>query len=113
MARTRSFAGQFPTRLDVAAGDVVDMVREVATGGERLDAYLEHSGIGRRPSIGVVVQAMVDASAAGIAFSRNPLTGLAEVVVEAVPGRGQALADDGVTPERWVRRWGEFTIDAA
>ncbi len=106
---TRSFAGQFPTRLDVAAGDVVATVREIATGGERVDSYLEHSGISSLPSIGVVVQAMVDASAAGVAFSRNPLTGLAEVVVEAVPGGGQALADDGVTPERWVRRWGEFT----
>ncbi len=108
--QTRSFAGQFPVRLDVPAGDVVARVREVATGGERVDAYLEHSGISRLPSIGVVVQAMVDPITAGVAFSRNPLTGLAEVVVEAVPGGGQALADDGVTPERWVRRWGEFTM---
>ena len=106
---TRSFAGQFPTRLDVAAVDVVAMVREVATGGGRVDAYVEHSGISKRPSVGVVVQAMVRASAAGVAFSRNPLTGLSEVVVEAVPGVGQSLADDGVIPDRWVRRWGEFT----
>jgi pyruvate,water dikinase len=107
----QSYAGQLSTRLDVAASDVVVAIREVAADGEgRLDAYLEHSGIDRRPSIGVVVQAMVDASAAGVSFSRNPLTGLAEVVVEAVPGDGRALTDDGVTPDRWVRRWGEFTI---
>ena len=107
----QSFAGQFSTRLDVAAADVMSAVREVAADGEgRLGVYLEHSGVSRRPSVAVVVQAMVDASVAGVSFSRNPLTGLAEVVVEAVPGSGMALADDGVTPDRWVRHWGAFTI---
>ncbi len=107
----QSFAGQFSTRLDVSASDVLATVRDVAMlGGDRLRAYLERSGISRSPSIAVVIQSMVDTSAAGVAFSRNPLTGLAEVVVEAVPGRGRALTDGAVTPDRWIRRWGEFTL---
>jgi phosphohistidine swiveling domain-containing protein len=105
-----SFAGQL-TRLDVAAADVVAAVREVVADAQgRLADSLEHPGVSRGPAVAVVVQAMVKASAAGVSFSRNPLTGLAEVVIEAVPGSGLALADDGVTPDRWVRHWGAFTI---
>ena len=67
------------------------------------------TGATRVPRVAIVIQEMVDATAAGVAFSRNPLTGLDEVVVEAVPGRGDALVGEGVTPDRWVRRWGAFT----
>jgi pyruvate,water dikinase len=105
-----SFAGQFETRLDLGAGDVLEAIRVVAApDGERLRAYMAAMGETGVPRVAVVVQEMVDAAAAGVAFSRNPLTGLDEVVVEAVPGRGDALADEGVTPDRWVRRWGAFT----
>ncbi|HYN49086.1 MAG TPA: PEP/pyruvate-binding domain-containing protein, partial [Candidatus Nanopelagicales bacterium] len=106
----RSFAGQFETRLDVPAADVVAAIRDVATPDrERIAAYANRSGVAVPDRIAVVVQEMVPAAGAGIAFSRNPLTGLDEVVVEAVPVRGDALAGDGVTPDRWVRRWGAFT----
>jgi pyruvate,water dikinase len=43
-----------------------------------------------------------------VAFSRNPITGLDEVVVEAVAGRGDALVQEGVTPARWVHKWGAW-----
>jgi pyruvate,water dikinase len=43
-----------------------------------------------------------------VAFSRNPLTGLDEIVVEAVKGSGEALVQGGVTPERWVHKWGQW-----
>ena len=105
-----SFAGQFETRLDLEAGDVVEAIRVVADpDGERLRAYMAATGETGAPRVAVVIQEMVDAVAAGVAFSRNPLTGLDEVVVEAVPGRGDALVGEGVTPDRWVRRWGAFT----
>ena len=106
----RSFAGQLEYRLDVAAPDVLAAVRAVAApDGERIAAYAARAGVAVPDRIAVVIQEMVPAAGAGIAFSRNPLTGLDEVVVEAVPARGDALADAGVTPDRWVRRWGAFT----
>jgi phosphohistidine swiveling domain-containing protein len=105
-----SFAGQFETRLDLEADDVLEAVRVVAApDGERLRAYMAATGETRVPRVAVVIQEMVSATAAGVAFSRNPLTGLDEVVVEAVPGRGDALVGEGVTPDRWVHRWGAFT----
>ena len=57
----------------------------------------------------VVVQEMVASVVSGVAFSRNPLTGLSDVVVEAVPGTGEALVSGRATPERWVRHWGGWT----
>ena len=72
--------------------------------------YAERAGVD--PSsirMAVVIQRMVDPVVSGVAFSKNPLSGLDEVVIEAVPGRGDALVQDGVTPDRWIHRWGELT----
>ena len=89
----RSFAGQFESRLDVPAADVLAAVREVAAPDrERIAAYAARSGIPVPERVAVVIQEMVPTTSAGVAFSRNPLTGLDEVVVEAVPARGDALA---------------------
>jgi phosphohistidine swiveling domain-containing protein len=110
----RSFAGQLETRLAVPAHGVVDAIRAVARPDpERLAAYAARAGAPVPLRIGVVVQEMVEARSAGIAFSRNPLTGLDEVVVEALPSRGDALAGEGATPDRWIRRWGSFTEEPA
>ena len=59
--------------------------------------------------MGVIIQRMVTPVVSGVAFSKNPLTGLDEVVIEAIPGRGDALVQDGVTPDRWIHRWGDMT----
>jgi phosphohistidine swiveling domain-containing protein len=109
-AAVRSFAGQFRTELDVPFAAVADAIGRVlasaATGQAR--AYLAAAGIDPDAvAMAVVVQEMVDATAAGVAFSRNPMTGLSEVVIEAVAGRGDALVAGGVTPDRWVVRWGD------
>lgn len=105
-----SFAGQFTTLLDVPPDDILSAIETVADPhSERLAAYLEHAGVPQAPRVSVIVQRMVPAHAAGVAFSRNPLTGLAETVIEAVPGSGRVLVDEGVTPDRWVRHWGTFT----
>jgi phosphohistidine swiveling domain-containing protein len=106
----RSYAGQLDTRLEVPAGEIMDAVRAVARPDrERLRTYAERAGVPEPTRFAVIVQEQVAPVAAGIAFSRNPLTGLDEVVVEAVPGLGDALASEGVTPDRWIRRWGAFT----
>jgi pyruvate,water dikinase len=59
----------------------------------------------------VIVQDMIDPIASGVAFSKNPITGMSEVVVEAVEGPGDLLQAEGITPQRWVHRWGD-TIEA-
>ena len=106
-----SYAGQFATRLGVPPRDVLEAVREVRASADsaRATAYESQVGTGDRIAMNVIVQPMVAAVVSGVAFSRNPLTGLNEVVVEAVAGRGDRLVDDGVTPDRWIHRWGTWT----
>jgi phosphohistidine swiveling domain-containing protein len=108
-----TFAGQFRSILDVQGLDaIVDAVTDVRASARdgTVVAYAQRIGIdpgGIR--MGVIIQRMVTPVVSGVAFSRNPLTGLDEVVIEAIPGRGDALVQDGVTPDRWIHRWGDMT----
>lgn len=91
---TRSFAGQFTSLLDVSRDDVMAAMREVAASvaSSRAVCYARHVGVD--PSslrMAVIVQEMVDAVVSGVAFSRNPVDGSPQVVVEAVRGRGRAV----------------------
>ena len=105
----RSYAGQFDSVLDVrgldAAVSAVERVRAGAS-SERVATYGLRDGEPVRMS--VLVQEMVPAVVSGVAFSANPVTGLAEVIIEAVRGSGESLVQEGATPERWVYAWGRF-----
>lgn len=92
-----SFAGQFDTVLGVrAAGDAAelwDAVRRVwaSAFSAHAAAYRARQG-GSPPRMAVVIQQMVDAQAAGVAFSADPVRGTPDVaVVSAVFGLGEGL----------------------
>lgn len=92
-----SFAGQFDTVLGVRAdGDaaaVWDAVRRVwaSAFSAHAAAYRARQG-GSPPRMAVVIQRMVDARAAGVAFSADPVRGTPDVaVVSAVLGLGEGL----------------------
>jgi phosphoenolpyruvate synthase/pyruvate phosphate dikinase len=54
-------------------------------------------------AMAVVVQAMVDARAAGVMFTRSPTTGDRSVItIEGAWGLGSAVVGGEVTPDRWV-----------
>ncbi|MFT3876463.1 MAG: PEP/pyruvate-binding domain-containing protein [Propioniciclava sp.] len=102
-----SFAGQQDSFLDVATvEDVLARIVECWSSlwTERALAYRTRNGIDHaQVSIAVVVQAMVDADAAGVLFTANPRTGKrSESVVDAVLGLGEALVSGQVTPDNFV-----------
>ncbi|MHB1417004.1 MAG: PEP/pyruvate-binding domain-containing protein [Chloroflexota bacterium] len=109
-----SFAGQFRSVLNVVGlPDVLAAVREVwdTAASPAVQSYLARTRPGAaNPRMAVIVQEMVRPVTSGVAFSKNPLTGTDEVVVEAVPGLGTALVQKGVTPSRWVHKWGEWIV---
>jgi pyruvate, water dikinase len=49
----------------------------------------------------VVVQELVDADTAGVLFSRNPITGSDELVIEAAWGLGESVVAGLVNPDRF------------
>lgn len=91
-----SFAGQFESYLSVPAENVTEKVAMVWCSGasERLSAYRNGHGLAATLAApAVLVQRMVDADTAGIAFSADPVTGRRGVcIVNAVRGLGDALA---------------------
>jgi len=99
-----SFAGVHRTELAVPVERLAREVRAVSRSSlaPRAQAYREQLGL--PPALqpcAVVVQAMLDAACAGIAFSRGP----GEVIVEAVEGLGEPGVDGTAAPEAWsVRR---------
>ena len=108
-----SFAGQFTTRTNVSGLDnLLDAIREVISSGNssELAPYVNKLGEnGPVLQMAVLIQEMVRPVLSGVSFSKNPTTGLDEVVIEAVQGLGEDLMQHGVTPDRWIFRWGQFT----
>lgn len=90
-----SFAGQFRTLLNVRT--LAELEQAVAACRASADADHVHAYC-RRNAIApaslrmdVIVQRMVDAKLAGVAFSVDPLTGEDRVVIEACEGSGDKL----------------------
>ena len=97
-----SYAGLYETYLDVAAGELGAAVRRclAAAGTVRVRAYRERHRGGA--GMAVLVQPMVDAVAAGVAFTAHPLTGDREqAVVTAVPGLAESLVSGRTVGEEW------------
>src|SRR5258708_15573419 len=91
----RSFAGQLESFLFVSPEQVAERVVEVWRSGfsERVLAYRREHGLSipAQPPA-VLVQHMVEAEVAGVAFSANPVTGQRGVaMVSALYGLGTAL----------------------
>jgi phosphoenolpyruvate synthase/pyruvate phosphate dikinase len=108
-----SFAGQFKSVLDVKGVDeILPAIRSIwsTTRSPSAQAYLAQSDIAVQDlKMAVLIQEMVSPWVSGVAFSKNPITGLDEVLVETVRGSGEALVQEGVTPDRWINKWGAWT----
>lgn len=100
-----SFAGQFLTELGVCGADeLVASVRRcwASLFSPRALAYRLRAGIGLADcpmAVGIV--RLVHPRAAGVAFSRHPVTGADDrLVIEATFGLGEALVSGLVTPDK-------------
>ncbi|WP_326637673.1 PEP-utilizing enzyme [Streptosporangium sp. NBC_01755] len=101
-----SFAGQQDTYLNVRADALPDAVSRcwASLWTARAIAYraangVPHDGV----ALAVVVQELVEADAAGVLFTANPLTGARDqVVINASWGLGEALVGGQVTPDTVV-----------
>lgn len=102
-----AFAGQQDTELNVVGADaLLDSVRRCwgSLWSERAIAYRAKLGIDpAEVRIAVVVQRMVDAEAAGVLFTADPVTGDRDhIVVDASDGLGEAVVSGLVTPDHYV-----------
>jgi rifampicin phosphotransferase len=102
-----SFAGQQDTYLDVSGTEgVLDAIRRcwASLWNERAVAYRHANGVDdARVSLAVVVQEMVEASAAGVLFTADPVTGRRRrAAIDAVAGLGDKLVAGAVDPDHYA-----------
>jgi pyruvate,water dikinase len=104
-----SFAGQLDTILDVqGVSELLEAVKRcwASVFSRRLTKYLNErkllsSELLEEFAMAVVVQRMVEARAAGVAFTADPISGQPCVVIEAVHGLGDALVAGHAEPDRY------------
>jgi pyruvate,water dikinase len=100
-----SFAGQLDTHLNIEGADaVMQTVRACwsSMANPRVSEYLKQHNGDFDIAMAVVVQKMVEARAAGVAFSADPISGEDVVIIEATRGLGDVVAGGLVNPGRWV-----------
>lgn len=106
-----SFAGQHLTLLNVpTADDVPAALAEIwwSANSDSAITYRQRVGLFTRPSVGVVIQSLLDPDVAGVMFTKNPITGADECLIEAAWGLGEAVVAGLVIPDTYrVGRDGE------
>jgi len=99
-----SFAGQHLTLLNVPSAEHINSaLSEIWWSANSDSAITYRQRVGRftRPSVGVVVQTLLDPDTAGVMFTRNPVTGADERVIEASWGLGEAVVAGLVIPDHY------------
>ncbi len=110
--KQHSFAGLFCSLLQVEGMEnILEAILEVwkSLESEKLRTYYENQEMNvPLVQIGVIVQEMVPAIYSGVVFSKNPLTGLSETIIEVGRGTGDDQVEAKENPERWVSKWGHW-----
>ncbi|MBA4370991.1 MAG: hypothetical protein C0418_05360 [Coriobacteriaceae bacterium] len=100
-----SFAGQHGTYFSSDFSELAQHVLDcwASLWSDRAYGYRERNALDHASAaMAVIVQRLVPADAAGVAFTVDPVTGEPRVVVEACLGIGESLVSGRVAPDRFV-----------
>jgi pyruvate,water dikinase len=84
-----------------SAAELGTALREIwwSANSDSAITYRKRVGVFTRPSVAVVVQVLLDPDCAGVMFTRNPITGADERMIEASWGLGEAVVAGLVIPD--------------
>lgn len=110
-----SFAGQYATLLNVVgSAAVIEAITRCWQSAQatRVQSYQQQQGLpGTASGFAVLIQQMVAADVAAVAFSANPISGVREeIVINATWGLGESLVSGQVTPDNYTVRKSDRTI---
>ena len=100
-----SFAGIYLTRLGIPSEEIGLAMKDLwlSMWDERVLNYHAASGLSDVPAMAVLLQPMLEAEAAGVAYAIHPITGRAtQVVIDAVAGLAAVLVEGRTTPDQYV-----------
>ena len=100
-----SFAGQYETVLNVIGSEqlraAIDLCVE-STESQRAASYRSDRPGEARTTMNLVIQRMVDARSAGVAFTADPVSGRRDLaIIDAVGGLGESLVSGEATPDHF------------
>ncbi|GAB2765833.1 phosphoenolpyruvate synthase [Rhabdobacter roseus] len=113
---TFSFAGQFESYLYVPPSSLADRIRDVwaSAFSERVAAYRKHHQAAGAFGMAVILQEMIDAEVAGVAFGANIANGRRdEKLISAVFGLGEGLVSGELNADHFTVRNGEIVSQLA
>jgi phosphohistidine swiveling domain-containing protein/DNA-binding FrmR family transcriptional regulator len=98
----QSFAGQFESYLNLTSDEsIVQAVKDCIDSGENERVKSYDSQGNESNHVAVIIQEMVDAKYAGVAFSADPVFGRRDIsVINIVEGLGDKLVDGKAEPEQ-------------
>ena len=110
-----SYAGLYETVLNVPAEDVPAAVRHcwASAFSHRVEAYRQSKGSAGQVAMAVLILPMVQADAAGVAFSADPISGDRGTASMLSAASASAWAPGIASPDEWVVRGGEASVRAA
>lgn len=105
-AAQASFAGLYRTELGIGFREIAPAITRLWSSiwDERVIDYMRKTGTGAAPpAMAVVLQSMLVARVAGVAYSIHPVTGRDnQVAIDAVRGLGAPLVDGSITPDHYI-----------
>ena len=100
-----SFAGLFETKLFVTKNNLKEQIQEVwkSAFSERVQLYRKTNNLAPSNGLGIIIQEMIDAESAGVAFGINPVTGdRNQQLVSAVYGLGEGLVSGELNSDNYL-----------
>ncbi len=111
-----SFAGQFESYLYITKEELAENIRKVwkSAFSERVYAYRKNNHLSQKFGIAVIVQEMIPAEAAGVAFGINPINGDRRAkVISAVYGLGEGLVSGELNADTFILKEGAIQSQLA
>ncbi len=111
-----SFAGQFESYLFVTKDNLEETIKKVwcSAFSERVYQYRKNNKLHHVFGLAVIVQEMIDADAAGVAFGINPTNGDRQAkIISAVYGLGEGLVSGELDADTFIFKNNTITTQLA
>lgn len=109
-----SFAGQFESFLEVNFQNIFIKIKEcwASLFNPRSLSYRLENKLEEKTdfSFAVIIQEMVQTKTSGVIFSKNPLNGKEEIILEISEGLGDKLVSGKINPTRYVLDKKDFIV---